>query len=385
MLQSFFNGLSGLFSFSRGLNTVSNNVSNMNTPGFRGSDSFFRSVNSQGGGYGTTLAGSDVRLGAGEVRQTGNATDLALNGSGFFVLRDASGEIYYTRAGQFQFNEEGILVDSVTQHEVMSLDAVGNLNTINIAELRTRPAEATTEVNMVGVFNTTTTTHTVNNIKVFDAGGTSHTLTAVFTRSSIDTLTVTVTDENSTTVGNGTVRYGPDNTPLAGFNRLNVSLTVGGVSQPIILNFGEPGSFSGTYQNPMTTTSVGARVRDGHAILGLTSLTFDEKGQLKFTYSNGDKEDGVRLALASFIDESSLIQGTGSLYRASDVAQPDYGYAGEGVLGKVQGGSIELSNVDLTQEFADMMIIQRGYQASSRIMSVANEMVEQLYSNTRGG
>ena len=385
MLQSFFNGLSGLFSFSRGLNTVSNNVSNMNTPGFRGSDSFFRSINGGQGGYGTILAGSDMRLASGEVRQTGNATDLALNGSGFFVLRDDNGTLFYTRAGQFRFNEDGILIDSVTQYQVMALDDAGNLSPINISALRTLPAEATTQVNLTGILSTTATSYNIENIKVFDAGGTVHTLTAELARTAADTWSVTVKDQNGVTVGNGTVRFGPDNTPLAGFNTLNVSLTVAGATQAVSLNFGDAGSFTGVYQTAGAQNSVSAQAEDGHAILGLTSLTFDENGQIKLEYSNGDKEDGAQIAIATFADESALIQSSGSLYRSSGDAQVDYGFAGQGINGKVQGGSIELSNVDLTQEFADMMIIQRGYQASSRIMSVSNEMVEQLYNNTRGG
>ena len=385
MLQSFFNGLSGLFSFSRGLNTVSNNVSNMNTPGFRGSDSFFRSINGGQGGYGTILAGSDMRLASGEVRQTGNATDLALNGSGFFVLRDDNGTLFYTRAGQFRFNEDGILIDSVTQYQVMALDDAGNLSPINISALRTLPAEATTQVNLTGILSTTATSYNIENIKVFDAGGTVHTLTAELARTAADTWSVTVKDQNGVTVGNGTVRFGPDNTPLAGFNTLNVSLTVAGATQAISLNFGDAGSFTGVYQTAGAQNSVSAQAEDGHVILGLTSLTFDENGQIKLEYSNGDKEDGAQIAIATFADESALIQSSGSLYRSSGDAQVDYGFAGQGINGKVQGGSIELSNVDLTQEFADMMIIQRGYQASSRIMSVSNEMVEQLYNNTRGG
>jgi flagellar hook protein FlgE len=113
MLQAFFNGLSGLFSFSRGLTTVSNNVSNMNTPGFRGNDTFFRNVAGDHG-LGTRIGGTGTRLQAGDIRQTGNPMDLALNGSGYFVLRNDQGELMYTRTGQFQFNEDGFLIDRVT-------------------------------------------------------------------------------------------------------------------------------------------------------------------------------------------------------------------------------------------------------------------------------
>lgn len=388
MLQSFFNGLSGMFSFSRGLQTVSNNISNMNTPGFRGSDNFFRSLNG-GGGLGTSLNATTMRTGSGEMRQTSNATDLALNGTGFFVLRDENGQLFYTRAGQFQFDENGILIDTVSKAQVMGQNSAGNFVAISIQELRTLPAEATTAINFVGNFVAGSASHTVSDTQVFDAAGTVHRLTTTFTNASsatsTNTWTVQVAESNGTVVGTGQIRFGPDGSPLAGFNTVSIALPVNGTTQNITLNFGEPGSFSGSTQFSGSSSTVGARVQDGHAVLGLTEVKFDEKGMLNLTYSNGDKREGERLALASFADESALLQSTGSLYIANGATAANYGYAGTGVFGKVQGGNIELSNVDLTQEFADMMIIQRGYQASSRVMSVSNDMIEQLYNSSRGG
>ncbi|MBO7942419.1 flagellar hook basal-body protein, partial [Streptomyces sp. S9] len=118
MFQALFNSLSGLFSFSRSLDTVSNNVSNMNTPGFRGSDSFFANID---GGYGTSIAGQGLRPQPGDMRQTGTPTDMAVEGEGYFVLRDRSGELHYTRAGQFRFNDSGVLVDTATGYDVMAI------------------------------------------------------------------------------------------------------------------------------------------------------------------------------------------------------------------------------------------------------------------------
>lgn len=396
MLQSFFNGLSGLFSFSRGLNTVSNNISNMNTAGFRGSDTFFRSINGSGNqsGFGTSASDSFMRTNSGEIRNTGidNSTgriDLALNGSGFFTVRDDDGNLFYTRSGNFQFNEDGILVDILSGFEVMSLDANGNLSNVNISEQRMLAAEPTTLVNLVGALGTGDSTHTIEGIKVYDAGGIVHTLSLEMQRpaGAADNLiwNVEIKDENGATVGTGTIRFSPDSTPLAGFNTVNASLNINGVTQAISFNFGEPGSFTGTSQTQGTQSTASANVDDGRPVIGLKGFTFDENGQLQLTYSNGEKEEGVRLAIASFVQEGNLTQATGSLYRTNSQNPPTYGYAAEGVNGKIQSGSLELSNVDLTQEFADMMIIQRGYQASSRIMSVSNEMVEQLYNNTRGG
>lgn len=388
MLQAFFNGLSGLFAFSKGLDNVSNNVSNMNTPGFRGSDTFYRSVGGQDGqGLGASVAGTEVRTKAGDPRQTGNLTDLAISGAGYFVVRSDSGEVFYTRSGQFQVDANGYLVDSVSQKRVAGLNASGSLTDINIRDQRSLPPKATTRVEMVGTLARTgpsDTSHKISNVQVFDASGAVHTLTVDFDQlpTPADSWSVKVTDGTGAVLGGGTISFGLDGTPKAGFNTLAVILK----GQTISLDFGSPGSFNLASQvasGPSHT--LGAKVVDGSAIAGLSSLGFDEKGIVQLTYSNGEKRTGSQLALADFPDETRLIASENSLYRTPDSMRPSYGRPAEGPLGRIQGGYLELSNVDLSQEFGDILIIQRGYQASSRVMTVSNELIEQLYNGTRGG
>ncbi|WP_332617397.1 flagellar basal-body rod protein FlgF [Novilysobacter erysipheiresistens] len=380
-----FNSLSGLFSFSRSLNTVSNNVSNMNTPGFRGSDSFFANIN---GGRGTRIAGEGMRTAAGDIRQTGNPTDLAVDGEGYFVLRDPDGNLYYTRAGQFRFNEEGMLVDSVNGYEVMGLDESGNLVSIDFDDYRTIAAEATTAVNFEGNLAPGSTSTTINSISVFDSAGTAHALSATFVNNSSATpgsFLVTVKDETGATVGSGEIRFGTDGTLLAGFNQMGITLTQGGVTQAVAINFGTPGTLSGMTSLTGMATNLSAKVEDGHGVLGVTDLSFDENGVLRLVYSQSEKREGPQVALAAFPNESALELSGGRLVSGATVDERELGRPGEGRFGRISGGSLEMSNVDLTQEFADMIIIQRGYQASSRVMTVSNEMLEQLYNSTRGG
>jgi flagellar hook protein FlgE len=388
MLQAFFNGLSGLFSFSKGLDNVSNNVSNMNTPGFRGSDTFYRSVGGQDGrGLGSSVAGTEVRTKAGDPRQTGNQTDLAISGAGYFVLRDQSNETFYTRSGQFQVDSNGFLVDSVTQKRVAGINPSGALIDINIRDQRSLPPKPTTRVEMVGTLartGPTDTSHKISNIQVFDASGATHNLSVEFDQlpSPPNSWSVKVFDSGGAMLNSGTIAFGVDGTPQAGFN--NVSFALG--MQLITLEFGTPGSFNLASQvasGPSHT--LGAKVVDGSAIAGLSSLAFDDKGVVKLTYSNGEKRDGSQLALADFPDETALIATENSLYRAPDSMRPNYGRPADGPYGRIQGGYLELSNVDLSQEFGDILIIQRGYQASSRVMTVSNELLEQLYNGTRGG
>lgn len=388
MLQAFFNGLSGLFAFSRGLDNVSNNVSNMNTPGFRGSDTFYRSVSGQEGrGLGAEVAGAEVRTKAGDPRQTGNSTDLAINGAGYFVLRDSEGGVFYTRSGQFQVDEGGYLVESVTKKRVAGLNASGALVDINIRDQRSLPPQATTRVEMVGTLARTgpsNSTHTISNVRVFDASGSSHALTIELQPALTPNngWTVEIKDSSGVLLGSGTIAFGLDGSPQAGFNTLTFLLN----GQSIALDFGSPGSFALASQVASGAShTLAANVADGSAVASLSSLAFDEKGVMQLTYSNSEKRSGQQLALADFADETRLVSTESSLYRTPDGMRANYGRPAEGPLGRVMGGYIELSNVDLAQEFGDILIIQRGYQASSRVMTVSNELIEQLYNGTRGG
>ncbi|MBW8311250.1 MAG: flagellar basal-body rod protein FlgF [Rhizobium sp.] len=385
MFQALFNSLSGLFSFSRSLDTVSNNVSNMNTPGFRGSDTFFENVN---GGRGTSVSGEGLRTTPGDVRQTGNATDLAIDGNGFFILRDADGNLHYTRAGQFRFDDQGFLVDSVTGFQVMAIDDVGNLVEIDLDAYRTLPPVATTEVTLVGNIVPGTPTHVINSVRVYDTNGNMHTLRVTLTDNTAVTpgsYLVTVADETGATVDTGELRFGLDGTPAPGFNSMSIDLNYQGVAQSVTLSMGAPGSFTGATRLAGSSTNMGARVTDGHGVLGVTELSFDDNGVMQLVYSASERREGPQIALANFSNESSLELSGGRLVSGAGTENRTIGRPGDATFGVIAGGSLEMSNVDLTQEFADMIIIQRGYQASSRVMTVSNEMIEQLYNSTRGG
>ena len=386
MFQALFNSLSGLFSFSRSLNNVSNNVSNMNTPGFRGSDSFFSNVND---GLGVRVTGEGLRTSTGDIRQTRNPTDLAVDGEGYFVLRDAAGAHHYTRAGQFRFNEDGVLVDSVSNYEVMGMDASGNLVSIDFDSYRSIPAQASTRVSFTGNLAPGSTSTTVNTITVFDAAGTPRTLTATFTNNSSvvpGSFLVSVKDESGAEVATtpAEIRFRTDGTLQTGFNELTLALGAGDPPQSITLDFGTAGALDGVTSLTGLATNIAARADDGHGVLGVSSLAFDEKGVLQLAYSQTEKRQGPQIALAVFQNESALHMSGGRMV-AGAIDEHELGRPGDGRFGRVAGGSLEMSNVDLTQEFADMIIIQRGYQASSRVMTVSNEMIEQLYNSTRGG
>jgi flagellar hook protein FlgE len=382
IMQALYNSVSGLFGFSQSLNTISDNISNMNTPGFRGNDSFFENVMDDDG---TKVAGTGRNLTEGQIEQASTPTDVAIQGDGLFILKDPQGNLFYTRSGQFELNGSGQLVDSVNKYLVQGYDATGNFGTIDLSSLKSLPAQATTTVNITGNL-IGSPTNSVNNITVFDDQGVSHVLTLTMTDNTKVTAgswLVTITDSGGNTVGSGEVRFS-NGSPEAAFNEVTMTHALGVDSQSIVFNFGAPSSLSGATSIQGVPASGAAKVQDGHAVIGLNSESFDTNGVLQLTYADGETKAGPQLALASFPDESSLESTQGNLYLPPQNQVATVGRAGSGALGQIEGGSLEMSNVDLTQELADMIVIQRGYQASSRVMTVSSDMLQQLYESTQG-
>lgn len=198
MFSSIFSALSGMVGFSKGLDVISNNVANMNTPGFKAAELEFRDIfyrygltGGSGGGSETIGQGLDtgstrVNFRQGELRETSSGTDLAIDGNGFFVLQK-DGEVFYTRNGQFVLNEQGLLVDSPSGARVAAYTGTG-LADISLAGLRMNPPNPTTEVTLLDTLNHGSTSHELSNVAVIDAAGGSHTLSLRFTRTNDATL-----------------------------------------------------------------------------------------------------------------------------------------------------------------------------------------------------
>ena len=384
MLQALFNSLSGLLGFSRSLDQIGNNVSNMNTPGYRGRDSFFESVSD---GLGTQLSDTFTDVSEGDKQQTSSRTDVALTGKGLFILRDDKGNTYYTRDGHFRFDDDNMLIDDGTGYHVQTFNSAGDLTDFSMADLTSLAPTPTTKLTFSGNLNKSDTTKQVTGLQVYDTSGGLHTLTATFTNTNAATpnsWSVSVKDENGVLVGSGTVRFDSTGALVPGFTDMTLRLGTGTTAQSIAVSFGTPGAFSGTTQLS-STSNVAGKVADGHGVLGVEDTTFDAKGVLQITYSDGEKKSGPQLALATVTDEQQLQPMSGSLYTLPSSATVRLGKPGDANFASVAGGSLELSNVDLTRELTQMIIVQRGYQASSRVMTVTDQMLNTLYSSTGGG
>ncbi|MES9851128.1 MAG: flagellar basal-body rod protein FlgF [Candidatus Thiodiazotropha sp. L084R] len=399
MFGSVYTGLSGMMTFSRGLDVISNNVANLNTPGYKGNDLLFQDlfyryglsaesgVNNPSSEIGNGVTGDRtvMREGQGEISETGNSTDVAIDGNGLFILRDGD-DTFYTRAGQFEIDQEGYLVSRTNLARVAGFEG-GELVDINVSSLGNNRPQATTEIILINNLSADATEHTISELEVFDTLGGTHRISIKFINDSGVWSVVVSDDEGNEIASGGEIRFQSDGSPEVDANRFTFELTPDGVTpSEITLNFGEPGSFTGVTSFASGENSqLSMESQDGYASGSLIQLGFDRDGTLTATYSNGKDDESTQLALAWFDDFQALRQLGGGLFIAGEGLDPMIDVAMQGVMGEVVEKSLELSNVDLTLEFTDLIIMQRGFQGSSQVLTVANEMMQQLLDMGRGG
>ncbi|MFC4161863.1 flagellar hook protein FlgE [Chitinimonas lacunae] len=385
MIDSIFVGMAGLSSYSRGLKVISNNVTNMNTPGFKSSQLQFSDLFYQGGGmggdnshqFGTGVGtlGTYLNLKSGDYRQTGNSLDLSCGGQGFFVLQDEAGNIRYTRAGQFDFDAQGQLKDRSSGAAVMGMDENGKLQPITLDGLNSSQPKATGDINLNGSLPVGRD-HVIDGVSVFDVAGGEHLLKLTFTNTvtgTPSTWKVTIS-ENGNQIGSGEFQFS-DGKPVIGKDMVPIAFTGG--SQPFSFRLKLSPDVRSA-QTPANSAMLAVEKKDGYGLGTLTGKSFDAAGYLVATYSNGQTVKGKRIALARFDSAEALEQlGDGSFIARNSNAV-HYGTSNR-EFGEIKSGTIEVSNVDLSQEFSDLVLMQRGYQASSQLVSTANEMIQQLF------
>lgn len=399
MTSSIYTSLTGLKAYSNGLNNISTNVTNMNSNGYKKNELLFTDLvykydaSTTDGqkeqsyqGNGVSANTSYVNFNQGEITETGNDTDVAIDGRGFFVVKDDSGNVFYTRNGNFEFNDEGELVLATTGLKVQSLTEPNILEAINISGKYSDPATPTSDIKLSGNISTTATTYTLNDVYVYDSLGESHAFSIVFTKdiNIPQTWNLTINDDDGNVVDNsGQIQFQGNGSPSVGFETYSFNYTPQNLpTQTITLDFGLSDTFSGV-TSFSGTSELQIKETDGKAQGGLMSTKFDSFGRLNLEYSNGTKVTVDSLALADLKNYGNLRPVGNSLFELTDNSQIYYGGANTHGFGGVQGQSIELSNVDLTEEFTDMVIIQRGYQASSQVLTATNEMIQQLIEATR--
>ncbi|WP_025157964.1 flagellar hook protein FlgE [Leifsonia aquatica] len=384
MLRSLYSGISGLRSHQTMLDVTGNNIANVNTTAFKSSavqfqDTLSQLVQGAGGpqgqtggtnpaqiGLGVLVAGISTNFTQGAAQATGRSTDMMINGDGFFVT-NVGGETVYTRAGSFDPDALGRLVGpggAILQgwNAVNGVIQQGGAMTdITIPLKAVTPASASTSANVNGNLpsDAAVGAQLVRDISVYDANGTERKLTLTFTKSATG-WDVSGSDGANTATGAITFNNGVLATGGA--------LTVGGVN----VNLSTVSGYSGL-------STVAFKDQNGRAAGTLESFTLSKDGTIIGLFSNGDKQAVARIALATFVNPGGLEKAGGSTYRATvNSGAAQLGGPGEDGLGNIQGGSLEMSNVDLSQEFTNLIVAQRGFQANARIITTSDEVLQEL-------
>ncbi|MGO4433123.1 flagellar hook protein FlgE, partial [Paenarthrobacter sp. RAF9] len=318
-------------------------------------------------GLGVRVAGVSTNFGQGSSQSTGRGTDLMISGEGFFVTGKGTQQ-YYTRAGNFQMDAAGRLVSpdgGILQGWTATNGVVnpgGATGSITLSPGTTAPAVATTNATLGGNLpsDAAVGTSVERQVKVYDANGAERSLTLTFSRSATG-WNVAGADANGAN-GTGTLTFANGALTSGG------TMTVGGIT----VNMGAVTGFA-----QMSTLSVTGQ--NGAEAGELESFTLAGDGSLVGSFSNGAKEVLARVALARFTNPEGLEKAGGSAYVATaNSGAAQLGVAGEGGLGSLASGSLEMSNVDLSQEFTNLIVAQRGFQANARIITTSDEVLQEL-------
>jgi flagellar hook protein FlgE len=412
MLRSLFTGLTGLRSSQLGMDVIGNNIANVNTVGFKSSRATFkemllqtiRSASSGGDnvggldpmqvGLGVALGSIDRNMNQGVPMVTNRDTDLSIEGDGWFILSDGTGS-YYTRAGNFTIDYTGYIVSPFSGYRLQGLSAVngaipstGSISDIRIPYDSTLAPSATTEISFggnldsgAGVGDTYST-----QVDIYDNAGGSTTLTITFLKTDSNMWDVSLDVATGTDpVGFQTLRFDGDTGLMSGTSTFTFSWTPLGASTAITLSLdcGSDGSVDGLTQfNKDASATVTSR--DGYTSGVLKQFLVNEDGIFTGVYSNGEQQAIAQLYLANFNNPGGLYDMGGGLF----IESPNSGPAGVaaanvGSNGKIVQGSLEMSNVDLAEEFTNMIITQRAYQANARVISTSEQLLDELLNLKR--
>lgn len=388
MLDSIYVGLTGLTGYSMGLNVISNNVANINSPGFKSaqlqfSDLYYQDVDGtadagqQGQvGGGLQPGGTFLNFQQGESRDTGNDLDVMINGAGLFVLRGDAG-VTYARAGQFELNDEGYIVDRASGARVATMDANGSLADISVNGLRFTSSQPTTRLTLSGNLSASDSQHVIENVTVFDSNGVGRQLKLTFDNTDATTHAwkVTVAGTDGTVVTTGEMRFTNDK-PDPAFSTVTVSQPGSGADGSLSFTIAMSGDVTNVVAGADSTLKV--QTVDGRANGALIKTSFDADGYFVTSYSNGMSEKHGRLAMAWFNSPDQLDQLGTNAFAFKHGVKPNYGHANQDGFGSLRSGVVEMSNVDLAKQFSELIVTQRGYQACSQAITTANEMLQML-------
>jgi flagellar hook protein FlgE len=374
-------------------------------------------------GTGSQLANAERIFAQGSVESTNNVTDMAIQGNGMFVLKDQDGDTFYTRAGQFNLNQQGVLTNPQglkVQGVQLNPDGqtISGLTDITLNNRLLIAPVATTEITLSGNFDSTSPTPTLpfpvdavgteatsaewfsasnfsTVVTVYDSLGDAHDLTFLFRKTANDLWNYrVVTASNDITGGTpgrliqvsgpgGVLEFNTDGTiNIAGAtNVTNITFNWNnGSTVPQVVTGGIPGDLDITgFTQFAVPSSVNILNQNGAKPGSLTSISIDERGLISGLFSSGLTQSLFRVSLADFTNPEGLTHIGNSLFtEATEAGGVIYGDPGTGGFGTVLSSSLELSTVDLAAEFVKMVITQRGFQANSRTITVTDGLLEEI-------
>ena len=414
MIGSLYSGISGLKANTSAMAVIGDNIANVDTTGFKSSKvsfaNIFSSTLSRTGleiGRGVTLNGVNPQWDAGSLENTTSATDLSVNGTGLFIVDDPSTNIsYYTRAGQFEWDDEGNLVTPdgfiVQGYSIATDGSVGGISNISLPNGTSAPnatADMTFGLNLDSDAEDGDTF--TSSITTYNSLGSEVLLDVVFTYDetntrwnwdvSVDPTTATCTtagyigfdvdgnlDPTASTVTTGSADA--DGNPIIEISNLD-----GADDMAITWTYLEDattsdGSVTG-YSSESTKT---AQTQDGYPSGSLQSVAVDEDGYFTGVYSNGSMIPFAQIALADFPSYSGLSKMGSNLYAESlSSGQALISAPNTASLGSIAPSTLEMSNVDLASEFVEMITTQRAYQANSKVITTSDEILQELINIKR--
>ncbi|MGY1840525.1 MULTISPECIES: flagellar hook protein FlgE [unclassified Modestobacter] len=423
MLRSMFSAISGLKAHQTKLDVAGNNIANVNTVGFKSSQTVFQDTLSQivrngaapngdvagsnpaAVGLGVKVAGITTNWTQGSAQSTGRSSDFMITGDGFFITKSGN-ENLYTRAGSFDTDAVGNLVtpDGLVLQGWMAdgtgtVDPNGPLESLRIPQGKVLAPVPTTSATIQGNLSAGAVvggTPVTSQITMYDDLGNAHQMSVSLQKLADNQweLTLAETKDGVTTSWPPqTLDFG-DTAPETGKLEVGGAVTTDPDTGAPVVTFSPGGAtpaypswaedftldLSGLTQFGGASTAAGkSNELTGSALGTLESYSLSNDGTIVGLYSNGLRQPLGQLALASFVNPGGLEKAGNSSFRAGDNSgNPVVGQAGTGGRGQLSAGSLEMSNVDLAEEFTGLIVAQRGFQANSRVISTSDEILQDL-------